>query len=215
MAKKNNTKSIEETLWQSCDKLRGSVEPSEYKHVVLSLIFLKFASDKFEERREELIEEGKEKYVEMKEFYNMKNVFFLEEVSRWSFIVKNAKQNDIALKKEPSEIFNNALNLSEKINGLGVNILTEIMNTYNPKRCSVLNKNPLESLNEIGFQKFKSQQYFNSNDYQVFNKIMIDILNKCKFKNLGQVDHFCNYIYWKYVKHNKVNSADAKSHAAD
>src|SRR6056297_163756 len=98
MAKKENNKSIEETLWQSCDKLRGSVEPSEYKHVVLSLIFLKFASDKFEKRKEELIEEGKEKYIEMKDFYNMKNVFFLEEISRWSYIKKNAKQNDIALK---------------------------------------------------------------------------------------------------------------------
>ena len=46
-------KSIEETLWDSANKLRGSVEPSEYKHVVLGLIFLKFASDKFEERRHE------------------------------------------------------------------------------------------------------------------------------------------------------------------
>lgn len=100
MAKKKieKTKSIEETLWQSCDKLRGSVDPAEYKHVVLGLIFLKFASDKFEERREELIAEGKEKYVEMKDFYNMKNVFFLEEISRWSYISKNAKQNDLALK---------------------------------------------------------------------------------------------------------------------
>lgn len=100
MAKKKveKTKSIEETLWQSCDKLRGSVEPSEYKHVVLGLIFLKFTSDKFEQRREELIAEGKEKYVEMKDFYNMKNVFFLEEISRWSYISKNAKQDDIAIK---------------------------------------------------------------------------------------------------------------------
>lgn len=100
MAKKKieKTKSIEETLWQSCDKLRGSVDPAEYKHVVLGLIFLKFASDKFEERREELIAEGKEKYVEMKDFYNMKNVFFLEEISRWSYISKNANQNDLALK---------------------------------------------------------------------------------------------------------------------
>ena len=100
MAKKKveTTKSIEETLWQSCDKLRGSVDPSEYKHVVLGLIFLKFASDKFEERKAELIEEGKEKYVEMKDFYNMKNVFFLEEISRWTYISKNAKQNDLALK---------------------------------------------------------------------------------------------------------------------
>ncbi len=89
---------IEQTLWDSANKLRGSVEPAEYKHVVLGLIFLKFASDKFEERRKELIAEGKEKYVEMAEFYNMSNVFFLDEESRWSFIIKNSKQNDIALK---------------------------------------------------------------------------------------------------------------------
>ncbi|NBK98102.1 MAG: DNA methyltransferase, partial [Erysipelotrichia bacterium] len=73
-----NNKSIEETLWQACDKLRGSIEPSEYKHVVLGLIFLKFASDKFEERKKELIKEGQEKYIENPAFYSMKNVFFLE-----------------------------------------------------------------------------------------------------------------------------------------
>lgn len=98
MAKQVKTKSIEESLWQACDKLRGSVESSEYKHVVLGLIFLKFASDKFEERREEIIAEGKEKYVEIKDFYNMKNVFFLNETSRWSYIKANAKQDDLALK---------------------------------------------------------------------------------------------------------------------
>lgn len=111
MAKqKVKEKSIEETLWQSCDKLRGSVEPAEYKHVVLGLIFLKFASDKFEQRRKELIAEGKEKYVEMKDFYAMKNVFYLEEISRWSYIIKNAKQNDISLK------IDTALNTIEKNN---------------------------------------------------------------------------------------------------
>jgi type I restriction enzyme M protein len=98
MAKTKNTKSIEETLWDSANKLRGTVESSEYKHVVLGLIFLKFASDKFEERRKELQAEGKEKYLEMKEFYNMKNVFFLAPESRWSYIIENSKQNDIALK---------------------------------------------------------------------------------------------------------------------
>ena len=93
-----DTKSIEEILWDSANKLRGTVESSEYKHVVLGLIFLKFASDKFEERRKELIEEGIDKYLEMKEFYNMKNIFFLPEESRWSTIIENSKQNDIALK---------------------------------------------------------------------------------------------------------------------
>jgi type I restriction enzyme M protein len=91
-------KSFEESLWETATKLRGSVESSEYKHVVLSLIFLKFVSDKFEERRAELIAEGKEKYVDMVEFYTMKNVFYLPETSRWSYIQQHAKQGDIAIK---------------------------------------------------------------------------------------------------------------------
>ena len=64
MAKKQiKTKTIEETLWESANKLRGSVEPSEYKHVVLSLTFLKYAYDRFMERRNELIAEGKEAFT--------------------------------------------------------------------------------------------------------------------------------------------------------
>lgn len=98
MAKEKKVKSIEETLWDSANKLRGSVESAEYKHVVLGLIFLKFASDKFEEHRKSLIAKGQEKYIEMPAFYNQSNVFFLEEKSRWTYIIKNAKQNDIALK---------------------------------------------------------------------------------------------------------------------
>jgi type I restriction enzyme M protein len=91
-------KSIEETLWDSANKLRGTVESSEYKHVVLSLIFLKFVSDTFEERKAELIAEGKEKFIDQQAFYGMKNVFYLAETSRWSYIIDQSKQNDIALK---------------------------------------------------------------------------------------------------------------------
>ncbi len=50
-AKQTKEKAIEETLRESANKLRECVEPAEYKHVVLGLIFLKFASDKFEEHR--------------------------------------------------------------------------------------------------------------------------------------------------------------------
>jgi len=96
--KEAKEKAIEVTLWESANKLRGSVEPAEYKHVVLGLVFLKFASDKFEEHRAKLIAEKKEKYLEMLAFYNQSNVFFLEETSRWSYIVAKAKQDDIALK---------------------------------------------------------------------------------------------------------------------
>ena len=95
---KKPAKSFEETLWDSANKLRGSVESSEYKHVVLSLIFLKFVADKFEERRAELVAEGKQAYLDMVEFYTMKNVFYLPETSRWSYIQQQAKQGDIAIK---------------------------------------------------------------------------------------------------------------------
>jgi type I restriction enzyme M protein len=101
MAKKEKVEKtipIEVVLWDAANKLRGSIEPAEYKHVVLGLIFLKFASDKFEEHRKSLIAKGQEKYIERPEFYNLENVFFLDEISRWSYIIQNSKQNDIALK---------------------------------------------------------------------------------------------------------------------
>ena len=92
MAKKViKEKAIEEALWESANKLRGSVEPSEYKHVVLSLIFLKYAHDHFTERRNELVAEGKEAFADNPVFYNAKNVFYLEPESRWDFLIENAK----------------------------------------------------------------------------------------------------------------------------
>ena len=66
----SDIKDIEKTLWAAADKLRSNMDAAEYKHVVLGLIFLKFASDKFEEHRAKLIAEGKEKYIELADFYN-------------------------------------------------------------------------------------------------------------------------------------------------
>ena len=120
--------------------MRGSVEPAEYKHVVLGLIFLKFASDKFEEHRKTLIAEGKEKYLEMPDFYNMSNVFFLDETSRWSYIIKNAKQDDIALKIDTAlhniEKNNKALKGALPDNyfsrlGLDISKLSSLLDTIN------------------------------------------------------------------------------------
>lgn len=133
-------KPIEVTLWDAANKLRGSVEPAEYKHVVLGLIFLKFASDKFEVHRAKLISEGKEKYIDKPEFYNMNNVFYLEETSRWSFLIKKSKQANIAL------LIDTALHTIEKNNkalkgalpdnyfsrlGLDVTKLASLLDTIN------------------------------------------------------------------------------------
>ena len=113
MAKKptaKKEKTFEETLWEAANKLRGSVESSEYKHIVLSLIFLKFVSDTFEQQRQNLIVAGLEKHIEVVAAYAKDNVFYLTETSRWSFVQKNSKQGDIALK------IDTALSTIEKTN---------------------------------------------------------------------------------------------------
>ncbi len=96
---KAEEKSMETVLWDACNNLRGSVEPSEYKHVILSLIFLKYANDKFDEQREKMIAEGKQpQFLEITSFYTKDNVFFIPENARWEYLMSQAKQEDIAIK---------------------------------------------------------------------------------------------------------------------
>ncbi len=94
-AKVKPTKSMEEALWESCNKMRGAVEPSEYKHVVLSLIFLKYAGDHFEQKHKEICEKYGEEYANMVEFYAQDNVFYVPAECRWTHIMENAKQDNI------------------------------------------------------------------------------------------------------------------------
>ena len=95
---KAEAKSMEAILWDACNKLRGSVEPSEYKHVILSLIFLKYANDKFDEQREKMIADGKQQFLEITSFYTKDNIFFIPENARWEYLMSQAKQEDIAIK---------------------------------------------------------------------------------------------------------------------
>lgn len=113
MAKKSNNKeqSFEQTLWQAADKLRKNIDAAEYKHIVLGLIFLKYISDAFEEKREQLdfefsnpdsewyIRETQERYMAMEdpEEYRAENIFFVPEKARWSYLQSVAKQPEIGL----------------------------------------------------------------------------------------------------------------------
>lgn len=78
---------FEEKIWQAADKLRGNVDPSEYKNVVLGLIFLKYISDKFEERYLELVEEG-DGFEEDKDEYLGENIFWVPANARWKVIAE-------------------------------------------------------------------------------------------------------------------------------
>jgi type I restriction enzyme M protein len=110
IANSNNTASIgfEQQIWEAADILRGNMDAAEYKHVVLGLIFLKYISDKFEERYREL--EAEHDDVEDKDAYTEKNVFFVPPTARWKIIAEAAHKEEIGT------VIDNAMRVIEKEN---------------------------------------------------------------------------------------------------
>ena len=103
---KENTQEIgfEKEIWAAANALRGNLDASDYKHIILGLIFLKYISDKFEERYDELIEDGKG-FEEDPDFYEGEGVFYVPKEARWkvieehSFKADNGKTIDEAMRK--------------------------------------------------------------------------------------------------------------------
>ncbi len=98
---------LDKKLWTAADKLRSNLDAAVYKHAVLSLIFLKYVSDAFEERRKELqaaFQDPNHDYylggdadyliqqeLEIRDYYVEKNVFWVPALARWTTIRNNAK----------------------------------------------------------------------------------------------------------------------------
>lgn len=82
---------LEVQLWATADKLRGNMEPSDYKHVVLGLIFLKYISDAFEAKRAELLNEDLADPEDPEE-YLADNVFWVPKEARWTHLQAGARQ---------------------------------------------------------------------------------------------------------------------------
>lgn len=84
---------FEQQIWAAADVLRGNMDAAEYKHVVLGLIFLKYISDKFEERYQELLADDDD--VEDKDAYTEVNIFFVPPSARWGVISAAAHKEEI------------------------------------------------------------------------------------------------------------------------
>jgi type I restriction enzyme M protein len=98
MAKQKGTteEPLEKQLWKTADKLRKNIDAAEYKHIVLGLIFLKYISDAFEEKYQQLlaeIEQGAD--PEDRDEYKAENVFFVPQDARWNYLQSKAKQPEI------------------------------------------------------------------------------------------------------------------------
>ena len=87
---------LEIVLWKAADKLRKNIDAAEYKHVVLGLIFLKYISDSFEEKYQELVADEWGDPEEQDE-YTAENIFFVPETARWSLLVSQAKFSNIGV----------------------------------------------------------------------------------------------------------------------
>ncbi len=100
-----------------------------------------------------------------------------------------------------TELFELGIPYVKRVVGLGVNVLTEVMNSYYPDRCPVLNKNSLGSMQHLAIGRFRQdQQGFKAKDYGKFTEILDYVRNLFAFDSMGRVDHFLNYVYWNYAK---------------
>ena len=110
MPKNNSTETgFEKEIWKAADKMRGNMDASEYKSVILGLIFLKYISDKFEVRYNELVEEG-EGFEEDKDEYTFKNIFYVPSDARWEVIAEKAHTPEIGT------VIDNAMRAIEREN---------------------------------------------------------------------------------------------------
>ncbi|MGL4392090.1 MAG: type I restriction-modification system subunit M [Fusobacteriaceae bacterium] len=111
-------------LWDSCDKLRNNMDPAEYKYIVLGLVFLKYISDKFEEKYDELKNDG-ENFEEDKDAYLADNIFWVPAEARWKIIQSKAKTSEIG------KTIDDAMVQIEKENDALKNVLYKVFSNPN------------------------------------------------------------------------------------
>lgn len=110
MAEKNTADiGFEKEIWDAACVLRGNMDASEYKNVILGLIFLKYISDSFNKKYKELVEEG-EGFEEDRDEYISENIFFVPQGARWSDIAARSSSAEIGV------VIDNAMEAIEKEN---------------------------------------------------------------------------------------------------
>ncbi|NLZ54567.1 MAG: N-6 DNA methylase [Thermoanaerobacteraceae bacterium] len=155
MAKKNTKQEISlETILMNCrNALRGTIGSNEKnRDAVMGLVFLKFAGDKFEKRRKEIQEKYGDipAFLEKPSFYLSENVFYLNETSRWSYIVKNASSDEIAV------ILDKAMADIEEANSSLKGALPQNFYATSNVRGSAL-KGLIDEINKIDEKKFEDK----------------------------------------------------------
>ena len=109
MNSEQELQNLEKKLYAAADKMRGAVPVSSYKFIVLGLIFLKYISDSFEERYNQLVADG-DGMEEDRDSYTMDNIFYVPAKARWEYLNAHSKDNNIG------QLIDEALDEIEKEN---------------------------------------------------------------------------------------------------
>ncbi|MEU9127453.1 class I SAM-dependent DNA methyltransferase [Kitasatospora sp. NPDC048540] len=135
----SSTKEIQDILWKAADKLRGSMDAAQYKEFVLGLVFLKYVSDAFAERRAELAadpelaeipEHRRAAFLEEKDEYTEKNVFWVPPTARWDYIAENATSAEGGVGKLLDDAMDEVMKANKALTG----VLPKIFNRDNVDR---------------------------------------------------------------------------------
>jgi type I restriction enzyme M protein len=128
------TADLGDTLWKAADKLRGSMDAAQYKDFVLGLVFVKYVSDAFAERREQIREEVLSdgiadarlpQFLEDEDEYTRAGVFWVPEGARWERLAAQAKSASVG------ELIDNAMDVLMKTNPSLTGVLPKIFNRDN------------------------------------------------------------------------------------
>ncbi len=137
--------------------------------------------------------------------YRKKNIVAKSYIKFINFVEVAIDKN--TLKQSPEEVFEKVLPFKTDIDGLGFNVITELLNTFEPTKFPVLNMNPITSIKYLVGEEFKKAQHFNSKDYKNYASFMSTFSKDIGTEDFIETDHFLNYIYWKYAKAKKHNKA--------
>ena len=150
--KKNTIISLENILWNCRVALRGIGSTEKNRDAVIALVFLKFAGDNFQKRREEIIKEQGDIpiFLENVAFYNAKNVFYLNDTARWSYIVDNASKSEIAV------IIDKAMeDVEEQNDGLKGALPLNLFSTLAAEQSKI--KSLIDNVNKIDEKQFQDK----------------------------------------------------------
>ena len=128
--KEEDLKGLENKLWEAADKMRGAVPVSDYKFIILGLIFLKYISDAFEEKYQTLVEDGYG-LEEDRDSYEAENVFYVPARARWEYLNVHSKNPHIG------QIIDDALEEIERENPSLKGVLVHEFNSPNYRNVNL------------------------------------------------------------------------------